>query len=133
MAKIKVSDYIDTLQAILAESNDSNREQNFAGFLQLLRSHRQLGLINTILNGLAQRLDASSNRLTATVQAQEALSPDQERTLQDFLADEFHVKNVDLEIKNDASNPGVVITARDRRYDWSLEHQLAAFQKQLLA
>ena len=133
MAKIKTSDYIDTLQAILEESTPASHEENFAGFLQLLRSHRQLGLINNILNGLRERLDATSNSLTAQVQAPAPLTPGQKNTLQDFLADQFHVQNVNLEISTDASRPGIITTARDRRYDWSLERQLLDFRKQLLA
>ncbi|MBQ6154600.1 F0F1 ATP synthase subunit delta [bacterium] len=135
MAKIKISDYIHTLKAIVADSNQEQLEKNFAGFLQLLKNHKQSKLIGEILDGLEKELNADAKIGVATVHYPQGQEPDKQQLAQikTFLKERFDLHDIDFNLVADGPKTGLLTDIGDFRYDWSLDNQLERFKDKIKA
>lgn len=131
MAKIKITDYIATLRSLIDTKDERQLQENFAGFLQLLRTNRQLGLIDQILDGLAIKLNQEQGRLTALIRSQEKLKSTDLAQIEKFLCVQFGVKEIAWRQEQNLSNPGIIIEAGGKKFDWSLDQQLEKFRQSI--
>jgi len=132
MAKITVSDYIETLKALVATGQSEQEVQdNFAGFLEILRERHQLGLLDQILVGLNEKLNADKGRLVVRIWSDQELDESRRREIEKFLLDQSGMKQVTWLEREPLGSAGLILEAAGKRYDWSLERQLENFRQSM--
>ena len=133
MAKVKITNYVKTLHQLLAIGDQQTQQQNFVGYLKLLKKHKQLKNINEILSLYQKELNNQTQTIQAFIYYQDQM-PDKktQEKIKNFLINKFQAKHIDLIMKQKSIGLGYIIEANDHFFDFTLDTQLTKFKQKLL-
>ncbi len=133
MAKVKITNYVKTLHQLLAIGDKKEQQENFVGYLKLLKKHKQLKNINEILSLYQKELNNQTQTIQAFIYYQDQV-PDKktQEEIKNFLINKFYAKHIDLIMKQKSIGLGYIIEANDHFFDFTLDAQLIKFKQKLL-
>ncbi len=118
-------------EAVLAIAKAASFSKLTLNFLQVLSHNRRLPALKIILSAFREETSRRRGEVKATVRSAFALTPEQERSLQDELK-----KSLGFKVQLDASVDksllgGMVVTVGSKQIDDSVKSKLASLKKTL--